>query len=228
MIRNAHFLIISPGLPYHYNRAFSNIRSLKYRRKKHGYKFFYSDVSNTAHKLHHLLPPKGIQRYNLSPASTRLCCQKFALVVSRTYLFHPCPFSRTFRHYNHFILHEVIILWMYIHFSHISLSLPFPPPWVLNWPNAWSSAVVSSYCLLFAWITFRLMLFFSEFSESSNAFPLEIFRDLSKNTVENLPQDVFSNQTNLDKESGSHPKHVRVAKIFSISVLTLSLPRSHQ
>ncbi|RMX56428.1 hypothetical protein pdam_00008848, partial [Pocillopora damicornis] len=61
VIRNAHFLIISPGLPYHNNRAFSNIRSLKYRRKKHGYKFFYSDVSNTAHKLHHLLPPKGIQ-----------------------------------------------------------------------------------------------------------------------------------------------------------------------
>ena len=43
------------------------------------------------------------------------------------------------------------------------------------------------------------MLFFSEFSESSNAFPLEIFRDLSKNMVENLPQDVFSNQTNLEK-----------------------------
>ena len=64
--------------------------------------------------LHHLLSPKDIRKYNFSPASTLLCCQKCALVVTRTHLFHPCPISRNFMrslfYYNHFIFYEVTIL----------------------------------------------------------------------------------------------------------------------
>ena len=46
-------------------------------------------------------------------------------------------------------------------------------------------------------ITFRLVLFFLNFWKYLFVFPLELFRDLSNNEVENLPQDVFSNLTNL-------------------------------
>ena len=67
-------------------------------------------VGVTAHKLYHLLPPKDIRRYNFSTANAFLCFQNFALVVTRTHLFHSCPVSRTFTRYNYFILHEVVIL----------------------------------------------------------------------------------------------------------------------
>ena len=155
MIRNAHFLIISPGLPYHYNRAFSNIRSLKYRRKKHGYKFFYSDVSNTAHKLHHLLPPKGIQRYNLSPASTHLCCQKFALVDDVIFFLN---FLKVLMHFP-------------LKFSGICLKIRLR-------------------------ICHKTSLATKQISKSC------------KSTIKTL-----QNKNSHDKESGSHPKHVRVTKI---------------
>ena len=68
--------------------------------------------------LHHLLSPKDIRKHNFSPASALLCCQKCALVVTRTHLFHPCPISRNFMRslffYNHFIFYEVTILLMCI------------------------------------------------------------------------------------------------------------------
>ena len=51
-------------LSYHHNVALYNIKSLKDGRNEQCYKLFDSVVSNTAHKLHHLLPPKNIGRYN--------------------------------------------------------------------------------------------------------------------------------------------------------------------
>ena len=45
--------------------------------------------------LHHLLSLKDIRKCNFSPASALLCCEKCALVVTRTHLFHPCQISVT-------------------------------------------------------------------------------------------------------------------------------------
>ena len=54
-----------------------------------------SVVSNTAHILHHLLPPKNISRYNFG--NQRIFVSKNVhLIVTWTYLFHPCPIGRTF------------------------------------------------------------------------------------------------------------------------------------
>ena len=51
-------------LSYRHNLVLYNIKSLKDGRNEQCYKLFDSVVSNTAHKLHHLLPPKNIGRYN--------------------------------------------------------------------------------------------------------------------------------------------------------------------
>ena len=69
-------------------------------------KLFDSVVSNTAHKLHHLLLTKNISRYNFRNQRI-LFCPKCALIVTRTHLFHPCPIGRTLiRSFfsNHFII----------------------------------------------------------------------------------------------------------------------------
>ena len=57
--------IISPGLSYTDNLMKLNISSFRDRRLKLCKKLFQSVISDTEHKLHHLLPPKNISAYNL-------------------------------------------------------------------------------------------------------------------------------------------------------------------
>ena len=87
------------------------------------------------------------------------------------------------------------------------------------------------HTVFFARITFRLMLFFSEFSESSNSFPLFLkfsgiclkillrichktslaTKQISKSCKSTIK--TLQNKNSHDKESGSHSKHVRVTRI---------------
>ena len=57
--------VISPGLSYRGNLSLFDLNSLKDRRIEQSNKFFEPIVSNTEHKLHHLLPPKNHITYNL-------------------------------------------------------------------------------------------------------------------------------------------------------------------
>ena len=57
--------IISPGLFYMDSLKLHNLRTLKDRRQKLCKKRFNAVVSNTDHKLHHLLPPKNTPVYKL-------------------------------------------------------------------------------------------------------------------------------------------------------------------
>ena len=94
------------------------------------YKLFVSVVSNTAHKLHHLLLTKNISRYNFRNQCI-LFCPKCALIVTRTHLFHPCLIGRTFiRSFfsNHFIMYVTLTYGEFMQFSLRSLRI-----WLLKW-----------------------------------------------------------------------------------------------
>ena len=98
------------------------------------YKLFVSVVSNTAHKLHHLLLTKNISRYNFRNQCI-LFCPKCALIVTRTHLFHPCPIGRTFIGSFFFLIislfYELYVTLTYGEFMQFSLrSLRI---WLLKW-----------------------------------------------------------------------------------------------
>ena len=57
--------IISPGNSYNKNLELFNISSLCDRRTELCRKFFNNIIANPSNKLHHLLPPRNIHKYNL-------------------------------------------------------------------------------------------------------------------------------------------------------------------
>ena len=79
--------IISSGLSYTDNLMKLNISSLRDRRLKLCKKLFQSVISDTEHKLHHLLPPKNTSAYNL-----------------RRQRSFDCPTTRTNRFRNTFVV----------------------------------------------------------------------------------------------------------------------------
>ena len=79
--------IISPGVFYMDNLTTHNITTLKDRRQKLCKRLFQTVVSDTHHKLYHLLPPQNTSVYNLRKQ------RRF-----------DCPTTRTNRFSNTYIL----------------------------------------------------------------------------------------------------------------------------